>query len=156
MLKLKLQYFGHLIRRADSLEKTLMLEKIERRRRIGLQRMRWLDSITDSMDMNLSKLQKMVKDRGVWHAAVYGVSKSWTRLGNWTGHKRTYSIYLSLSDLCHLVSCLKSPTTLLQMAGFLSSLGLNNIPDVICILHLLYPFICWWTHWGAPYPDNCK
>ena len=76
--KLKLQYFGHLMRRADSLEKTLMLRKIEIRRRRGQQRMRWLDGIADSMDMNWSKLQEMVKDREAWHAAAQGVTKSQT------------------------------------------------------------------------------
>ena len=84
MLRLKLQYFGHLMRRVDSLEKTVMVGGIGGRRRRGRQRMRWLDGITDSMNVSLSEPQEMVMDREAWHAAIHGITKSWRRLSNWT------------------------------------------------------------------------
>ena len=96
LLKLKLQYFGHLLRRTHSLEKTLMLGKIEGRRRRGRQRMQWLDGIIDLTDMSLSKLQEMVKDKETWHATVHGVSKSWTWLSNWMMKEVTSDVFGSM------------------------------------------------------------
>ena len=93
MLKLRLQYFGHLLWRADSFEKSLMLGKIEGRRKRGQQRMRWLDGITNSMNIRLSRLQELVTDREAWRATVHGVAKSWTQLSDWTELNRSINTY---------------------------------------------------------------
>ena len=146
MLRLELQHFGHLMQRTVSLENTLMLGKIEGRRRRGRQRMRWLDGITNSRHMRLSKLRELVKDREAWHAAVHGVAKSWTWLSNWTDRleetseelrRRRCALFLIRDSLSKGIS--KSSIFQSQDSSFLNVNTLHTHTSDISPAHILHP-----------------
>ena len=136
MLKLKLQYFGHLMWRVDSLEKTLMLGGIGGRRKRGRQRMRWLDSITDSMDMSLYGLQELVMDREAWRAAIHGVAKSWTQLSDWTELNGLQGFPGGSSERAHVVQ--ESPVWFLGWEGPLEKTQAT---------HSSILGLPWWLRW---------